>query len=308
MKRIALLIGLIAGGIATLARLIAPTGWDLSWALAGARALVAGGNPYTAPMPMDLPLFYPPPTLLAVLPIVWLPDTIASVIFSAVSAGVLAYAVVRYQPCAWPMLLSAPFWIAVLWSQWSLLITAAVLIPALLPLAMCKPNLGLPVLLVRLPRRSSVLICAGVLLVCFALQPTWLFDWLTNALNSHDSAIPLLTIPGVLLVLAIPRWRDPRARLLLGMACMPQRFYDPLALWTIPQTARGGLLLSALSWLVCGAGALAAFVTPLAQPPLWLVVLALYIPALVYVIANPMRSAVGAALPFESGTTTSSVN
>ena len=88
----------------------------------------------------------------------------------------------------------------------------------------------------------------------------------------------------MLLPLALIAWHDERARLLFGMALMQQRFYDPLMLWLIPETARGALVLSALSWVVCGPWLFFATRIPLAHPQHWIVVGLLYLPALLMVL------------------------
>jgi hypothetical protein len=117
----------------------------------------------------------------------------------------------------------------------------------LLPLAMLKPNIGASVLLMRWPGKRAALFGGAVFLVSLLILPSWPIDWLRNT-RQHDNFIPLLSLPGALLPLALLRWREPRARLLLGMACVPQRFNDVLMLWAIPETPRGGLILSILSW------------------------------------------------------------
>jgi hypothetical protein len=285
LLRRAVLVGFIAGAVCLISRMdIGPGAWDLTWALRGAALLAAGQNPYTTGgYPFDLPLFYPLPALFALLPLAWLDPSLASTLFSGISAAVLAWAVLRERKQAWPMFVSAPFFIAVVWSQWAPLLTAAALLPSLLPLALAKPNLGLPILLSRRPSWRSILICAALMLMSIVILPSWPLDWLQNT-KAHDSAMPLLSVPGALLVCALLAWRDSRARLLTGLALMPQRFYDPLLLWTIPETVRGGLALSALSWIVCGPWLLFETSIPLSHPPQWSVVGLLYLPALVMVL------------------------
>jgi hypothetical protein len=62
----------------------------------------------------------------------------------------------------------------------------------------------------------------------------------------------LLVFPGPLLLLALLRYRERDAWLLLLAALMPQRwFFDSFTLWLIPKSKREMLLTAALSW---GAG------------------------------------------------------
>jgi hypothetical protein len=114
--------------------------------------------------------------------------------------------------------------------------------------------------------------------------PTWPIEWLGN-LGSHQNMLPLRTVPGLLLLLAAPRWRDPDARLLLGLACLPQRFPDLLPLWLIFREPRLALIVSALSW----------FITLFWHPEQMeisslsanLAVIVLYLPALMVILRRP---------------------
>jgi len=144
---------------------------------------------------------------------------------------------------------SASFWLALGWVQWSPLVMAGALLPTLLPAALAKPNLGLPLLLTY-PSRKGLFASLILLLLSFAILPTWVQDWLGN-LGQNRHSLPLLQFPGPLLLLALLRWRDRKARLLLLLALLPQRliFYDQLLLWLIPQTKGEHLFLSLLSWL-----------------------------------------------------------
>lgn len=288
MKSLPFLVGFLAALLCLLARLlVAPGGWDLAWALQAARLLFANQNPYTATgYPKGLPLFYPLPALLLVAPFAAFDPLLGSVLFSWLSATALAAAVLAKRPSSWPIFLSAPFIIAVIWSQWAPLLCAAILIPDLFFVVLAKPTLGLSVLLARFPARRQLLICAALLLISVLLLPSWPLDWLRNT-SSHDSTIAVLTLPGVLLLLALPFWRDERARLLLGLSLVPLRFYDCLSLWLIPERPRDGLYLSALSWVVCGPWLwrnLLAQSHPLDQPSMMLVVGWMYLPALAFVL------------------------
>lgn len=222
---------------------------DFTWVWRGAKLLLAGVNPYTFHelYPFKWPLYYPLPALLVALPLSYLPPLAAGTIFTACSVVLLSYALLREGVHRLPLLLSAPFVTAVLLMQWSPLITAAYLLPGLLPLAICKPSIGLPVLLLR-PSWRGYLATAGLLAVSLVVLPTWPRDWLAN-LGQHENFVPLLTLPGLLLLLALRHYRSREGQLLLLLAAMPQRYYDPLMLWLLPRTFRQGLLLSLLSWV-----------------------------------------------------------
>ena len=55
----------------------------------------------------------------------------------------------------------------------------------------------------------------------------------------------MLILPGFLVLLALIRWRDRRAWVLVIFACVPQRIiYDQLLLWLVPQNAKRMLILT----------------------------------------------------------------
>lgn len=217
---------------------------DLAWPFIGAARLLVGQNPYGGVYPLDLGLYYPLPALMLLTPLIPLGLPLATAVFIFLSVFLLAYA----RP-PWPIFLSAPFVLAVLWGQWAPLLTAAALLPAAAPLALCKPNMGLPALLYK-PTWGKLIGCAVVGLVSLIILPTWPLDWL-RGLKEHQNVTPLLVLPfGPLLLLLVRRWREKDARLILALACLPQRFPDMLLLWIVPSTVRTSLLLSIASWVV----------------------------------------------------------
>jgi hypothetical protein len=201
-----------------------------------------------------------------------------------VSCGLLAFGLFRKREGfgRGGLLLSAPFWFSVIAVQWSPLIVASALIPALLPLAMVKPNIGLPVFLTY-PTWRAAGIAMGILLVSLLVLPTWPLDWLSNAAG-HAVFQPLRVLPlGLLLLLAALRWRTPEARLLLLLALIPQRpIYDQLPLWLVcqPGSPRQAFALSALSWL-----AIFGWLLVPALNVTWIVV-GMYLPALGLLFLN----------------------
>jgi hypothetical protein len=257
---------------------------DLSWAIRGADELWSGRNPYhdpalgrDKPFPLNDPLFYPLPALLVATPLTLVPAELAGALFVGVSIGLLAWGIARDGWRLWPLLLSAPLWSAAFTVQWSPLLVAAALTPALLPLTLAKPNVGLPLLLAA-PTRRSLLWCAGIVGVSVAVLPSWPWDWLHNA-RQHNVFVPALTFPGALTLLALWRWRDPRARLLLLTALMPQRaIYDQLGLWLVARSWRQALLLSVGSWITLIGWRLGPTIAPR-----WIAAW-IYLPALAIVI------------------------
>ena len=97
--------------------------------------------------------------------------------------------------------------------QWSPIIAASAFFPLLLPVTMAKPQIGLPVFLTRLSRRG-LLACVAVALLSLAVMPNWPLLWLRQTGN-YEHFIPLLVLPGPLLLLALLRYRERDAWLLL---------------------------------------------------------------------------------------------
>jgi hypothetical protein len=297
---IALAIGLVS---AYLSWMLLPyqlfPGGDLSWQLNSARALLAGKNPYhtmVAPVPSinSDPLLYPLPAVLLVLPLTPLPDNVALVLFASVSTALLAFGLMRDGFKGLIVLLGMPFLYAFYYGQWSPLLYAAVLLPALSAVLVVKPTLGAALWLAR-PSRSGLALGAVVLLASLIVLPSWPLDWLANVRRSSHHLPPLLLLPiGPLLLLALLRWREERARLLLLMACVPQIywFYDALPLGLVARSGRERLLLVFCSWIGLLGVALNPWLlqTRTAQGVRWgelAVLLATYGPALLLVLSRP---------------------
>jgi hypothetical protein len=291
-----IIVAFAFGLIATILAFLEFTHWnifagDFTWSWRAAQALLANQNPYaviqpTGIYPYDAPFYYPLPAALIALPFALFPATLAGALFVGCSAAALAWALVRQSPSWLILFCSAPYFMALRYGQWSPLLTAAMLLPALTPLAVVKPNLGLGILALR-PTWWAVVGGGGLLLASFVVCPTWLADWLQAlAFNRHTA--PILTFPGCFMLLTLLRWRDPHARFVLALAILPQRliFYDQLPLLLVAQTNRQRQVLVLCSWvgflswqLVSGPYTEAA--------PSW-VLWSCYLPALVVVLA-PLR-------------------
>jgi len=129
-----------------------------------------------------------------------------------------------------------------------LLLLAVALLPALLPLTLVKPHIGLPIALTRLTWRRA-LACAVFGLATFAIMPDWPLRWL-RLVGGFNGYIPLLTLPGVLLLLALLRWRDLDARYLLLCAIIPQRaLYDAPILAAALRTRTEMMVWVLVTWL-----------------------------------------------------------
>jgi hypothetical protein len=302
-----LVAGLVSGFICWLAyRLPPPSTSDFEQIWFGARALMSGADPYTV-VPTTgtrFPLFYPLTAVLVGVPFAALPFAAARVLWAAASGAVFAWAALRYGRGLPVALLSASFLNAIVQGQWSPLLTAAVVVPSLSWALGVKPSIG-AALFAAFPSRRAVIGGLALLGLTLIVSPAWPSRWL-EALPASTHMVPLLVRPGgFLLLLALIRWRQPEARLLAVLACVPQTIglYETLPLFLIPRTRWQGYALAGSSYV-------AAFSQVAAVPRLpgmtldavladrWpFLFVCLYLPALVMVllprpVEGPARSAV----------------
>jgi hypothetical protein len=247
-KRITIsaLVGLIGGTFCWfLLNRLHQNAADFQWAIHLARRLLAHQNPYDTPLEQ-----YPLPAAFVALPFLRMPPELAAAIFYGVSSFLLALGLTRTSYYRLRIFLAFPYWAGVLTAQWSTIITASAFFPLLLPVTMMKPQVGLPVFLTRVTRRGLVA-CLVLAALSLIVLPRWPLLWLGQAHN-YEHFIPILVFPGPLLLLALLRYRDRDAWLLLLAALMPQRwFFDAFTLWLIPKSRREILPTVLLSW---GAG------------------------------------------------------
>jgi hypothetical protein len=249
---------------------------DLGWAIHLAERLLGRQNPYDTPLEQ-----YPLPAALFGLFFVRLQPEIAAALFWGVSSFLLALGLTRTGYHRLLIFLAYPYWAGILTVQWSPLIAASAFFPLLLPATMVKPQVGLPVFFTRLSKRG-VLACLAVGLASLAVMPSWPLAWIHQAGN-YQHFFPLVVLPGPLLLLALPRYRDRDVLLLLLSSAMPQRwFFDSFILWLIPRSRREIIWTVFLSW---GAGVWRWYHMPhsFTQVGRW-AVLFLYLPMLAVVL------------------------
>ena len=247
----------MAAGALAYAFLARPEGGgDFFFVWKSVRSLFAGHNPYhIAPRgpenPAGDPLQYPLPALLIVAPFAWLPLPVAGGLFLGVSSALLAFGLLREGYHRLPIFMGAPFLMAISLGQWSPLVTAAALEANLGFVFAAKPNLGVPAWLYR-PSLRAILSGLLLVVVSFAVLPTWPIDWYHNVSTRPEKFSPLRTLAGPVLLLAAIRWRRPESRLFLGMVCVPQAlfFYDQLILGLIPRTLRQSLIFALASFVL----------------------------------------------------------
>jgi hypothetical protein len=271
------IIGLASGGFCWfLMKRLHQDAADFRWALHLAQRLLARQNPYDTPWEQ-----YPLTAGLFALPFVRLQPEVAAGFFYGLSSALLAFGLTRHSYRGLMIFLAYPYWAGLLTVQWSPIIAASSFFPLLLPVTMAKPQIGLPVLLTRASGRG-VLACVIVAALSLAVMPRWPVLWMAQ-LGHYEHFVPLLVLPGPVLLLALWCYRDRDAILLLAAACMPQRwFFDSFILWLIPKSRREILLTVLFSW---GAGLWRWYHVPrsFAEVGRWTVVL-IYLPMLAVVL------------------------
>ena len=287
-------IGVFAGGAAWVASHREGFGVPdfYTWWLA-AYSLLDGANPYAAvpeALGAEFQFFNPLPAALLALPFALLRPEVALPLFSGLTATILAYTVTRrsYDPLV--MFLSASFAHSAVMGQWSLLLTAALFAPALSFVGAVKPNIGIAIVAALASWRAAGAMLLFALL-SLAVRPTWPGEWLAAIQASGWHFSPLSVPGGVLVFLALLRWRRPEARLLAVLGMVPQSpfVYEAMPLFLIPRSRPQFYALVIGSDLALGAYVLyrgspkAEFlrVTGLA------VVACMYLPALVMVLRRP---------------------
>jgi hypothetical protein len=215
--------------------------------------LTHSSNPYSTCMVYNFgqpAAEYPLTTILLLAPFSLLSDRLAASLFWGLSNGLLMFGILHQRQLRYLLIFtSGPYWAAFIWQQYSVFIAAVMLLPTLLPLALIKPQLGLPVILTNLSRKRLIA-CVMFVTLTFIVYPGWLFDWYGRS-NQYNGVSPLLILPlGPLLFFTLLKWRDKNALFLFLMACVPQRtIMDTVALFLVPQTTRRLALLCILSWV-----------------------------------------------------------
>ena len=273
------------------------------------RTLLSGGNPYDVVGPgrafdWPFPLLYPVTALLTAVPLTWLPLRLAEAVFVGIGAGLLAWGLTR-RTLANPQLLvftSFAMVAAAQCVQWSPLLTAGALIPTLGFLFAAKPTIGLA-LFVAYPSTRALIGCISITLLSLVVAPSWPSAWLATLPAASHMTAPIMRPGGLLLALALLRWRRPEARLLLALGCVPQTpmLNETVPLFLVVQTLPEGLTLMYLTVITAhlvgtiyqGTTDYQGWMAGLGVWALWLV----YLPCLVMVLRRPN---VGAALVWRS--------
>jgi len=215
---------------------------DFGWSIHLAQRFLSGQNPYDTPYEQ-----YPFTAALFAMPFVRMRPEIAAGVFWGISSALLAFGLTRHGYTRLLIFLAFPYWAGILTVQWSPIIAGSAFFPLLLPLTMAKPQVGLPVFLTRLSGRG-LLACLLVGIASLIVLPRWPLAWI-NQSGNYKHFIPLLVLPGPILLLSLFRYKDRDGWLLLLSALMPQRwFFDSFILWLIPKSRREIVWTAFFSW------------------------------------------------------------
>jgi hypothetical protein len=223
---------------------------DFSFATRMARDLWNMRDPYAYPVKPDS-VSYPLPAGIVAMPFALFKDEIASGLFMGVSSFILAWLLLK-NGRTWSLLLflSWPFAYAVFFSQWTPLIMTLWFLPFMLPLLLVKPHIAIPLVLTGKVSRMGIILTIALLLVSLIAVPNWPFTWLKQ-INTYKGLPPITALPlGPLILVALFKFRDRRAWLLVLLALMPQRvLYDQLPLLLLATTGFQMAFLVFCSWL-----------------------------------------------------------
>jgi hypothetical protein len=201
--------------------------------------------------PLPDPIFYPLPTLILVWPLTFLPVRVAALVFAAGAVAGMAWLATRDDRWRLVLLLSSPAFLhAVSYGQWSPYLVVGALVPSAAFLLAAKPTLGLACFCYR-PTWRGVASMAAIGVLSLALMPDWPLRWLENLNAVRHHPAPIAMPFGWLVLLALLRWRQPEARLLVAMACVPQllAYADQLPLVLVARTKLEGACLVLTGWL-----------------------------------------------------------
>jgi hypothetical protein len=218
---------------------------DFTWAMYLSQKLLGHQNPYDTPYEQ-----YPLTAGLIALPFVRLAPETAAGLFYGISSALLAFGLTRAGYHRLLVFLAYPYWVGLLAVQWSPVIAASAFFPLLAFVTMAKPQVGLPVLLTHL-NRWGVGICGVFGIASLIVMPKWPYLWF-GQMSHYQHFFAILTLPGPLILLALLRYRERDAWLLLLTSFMPQRwFFDVFTLWLVPKSRREITWTVFWSWALC---------------------------------------------------------
>jgi hypothetical protein len=307
----ALILAILAGALSLLKSYDTPAyASDLDQLHYAARVLLAGHDPYAAIGPglngpnWHWPLYYPLTAVLMIVPLAWMPIVAARAAFSAASGAALGWALAGGPAWRRAVFVSGAWMFAVIAGQWAPLFLAAVLLPELAWVAAAKPTSGLAAV-AGTPRwrrlGPAIVIGAVIVAISLAAMPSWPLEW-WRATRSASHIRPLVSSAlGLPLLAAAIRWRRPEARLLLGLALVPQNpgIYETVLLFAIPNNSYQAAYFVLASWVVAVLAPAASFYSDFAaftDVMRSILLTSMYLPALIMVLVRSNEGEVPAWL------------
>jgi hypothetical protein len=297
---VALVAATVAGVIAWMSMEASGLAKDFSLPWTAARHLLEGRDPYaamrpTGVYPFNVPFYYPLPAAVIAVPFALLPATVAGVAFVALSFGIAGLVLTRDGSHRAIILLGFPAVMAATLGQWSPLLVAATVIPALQLVMPAKPTLGAAVFASR-PSWVGLAAAAVIVGASFAIMPEWVGAWrsaVSSAWTMYTPPVRWAGGAGFVLLATLVWWRDRDARLLAVMAVAPQLplFYDQLLVHAVARTRREGLVLVGASWV--GGIAWVSLGTPAdgaERPARALILATIYVPALIVIATRHLAA------------------
>jgi hypothetical protein len=303
---------LVAAVIATLAAYLiyngyqsAPPGWHTDFALSwfGARSLLQHQDPYPLvgigrAFGYQDPLVYPPTAFVAVIPLAPFPEYLASTFFVWISTALLVYGMTARSWHLLPIIPSFSFLVNVRTSQWTILTTAMLFLPALAFFSLTKPQFAVPVVVSAKGKESWYAAAVGsvaLIGISLVLLPGWPLEWLNQVRHHTGNMHAPLTRPlGFLIPLVLLRWRRPEAWFVFLLAAMPQTwdYYNTLPLLALAATYREACALSLVSsiggfvWIWIGRSVAANWTELTLYGPAAIVLFA-YLPVVYAILRRP---------------------
>jgi hypothetical protein len=172
--------------------------------------------------------------------------------------------------------------------QWPPLLCAGALMPATFGFVLAaKPTIA-AALWAAFPSWRSVLAAGAFTIATVIWWPGWPREWFALLPAVPHMTPPVMRWGGPLILIALIQWRQPEARLLVALACVPQTpsFYEALPLFLISRTWTESITLFGLMAIVLLVRELVGAETWLADAQLIgdLVVWLIYLPCLVMVM------------------------
>jgi hypothetical protein len=272
----------------------------LDQSMAAARFVARGINPYDAIGPgrqWDAPfrLYYPAPAIVVAFPFAMLPLMLGRALFCGLGMAAFAFALLRYRPHCWPMLLSYPALATVAVVQWVPWLAAATMLPWLGAFAAAKPNIGVAVGVAQRGWREFAIATGGTIVLTglsFALLPSWPVDWFEATRSATHVRSLVLRPLGFVLLLAALRWRIPEGRALLALALVPMTPgpQEGLLLAGVAETRKQALILAIISHAMLPVAQSVLYMptfVEVADRLSWGVLAFIYVPVLIVLLRRP---------------------